>query len=35
MGKMAEAQAILDRLRPLDPREAEELAKVIAAASKR
>jgi superkiller protein 3 len=35
MGRMAEAQAILDRLRPLDPREAEELAKVIAAASKR
>ena len=35
MGKLAEAQAILDRLRPLDPREAEELAKVIAAASKR
>jgi cytochrome c-type biogenesis protein CcmH/NrfG len=35
MGKMAEARAILDRLRPLDPREAEELAKAIAAASKR
>jgi tetratricopeptide (TPR) repeat protein len=31
MGKMAEARAILDRLRPLDPREAEELAKAIAA----
>jgi cytochrome c-type biogenesis protein CcmH/NrfG len=35
MGKMAEARAILDRLRPLDPKEAEELAKVIAAASPR
>jgi cytochrome c-type biogenesis protein CcmH/NrfG len=30
MGKLAEAQAILERLRPLDPREAEVLAKAIA-----
>jgi tetratricopeptide (TPR) repeat protein len=35
MGKLAEAQAVLDRLRPLDPKEAEELAKAIAAANKR
>jgi len=34
MGKMADAQAILDRLRPLDQKGAEELAKVIAAAKR-
>jgi tetratricopeptide (TPR) repeat protein len=35
MGRLADAQGILDRLRPLDPKEAEELAKAIAAATKR
>jgi tetratricopeptide (TPR) repeat protein len=35
MGKIVEAQAVLDRLRPLDPKEAEELAQAIAAAAKR
>lgn len=34
MGKMADAQTILDRLRPLDQKGAEELAKVIAAAKR-
>jgi len=34
MGKMADAQAILDRLRPLDQKGAEELARVIAAAKR-
>ena len=34
MGRMADAQKVLDRLRPLDPKEAEELAKAIAAAKR-
>ena len=35
MGRIADAQAVLDRLRPIDPKEAEELAQAIATASKR
>ncbi len=35
MGRLPDARAVLDRLRSLDPKEAEELAKAIAAASKR
>jgi tetratricopeptide (TPR) repeat protein len=34
MGRIADAQAVLDRLRPLDPKEAEELAKAIAASKR-
>lgn len=34
MGKLADAQTVLDRLRPLDQKGAEELAKVIAAAKR-
>jgi len=35
MGRLTEAREILARLRPLDPREAEELAQAIARATKR
>ena len=35
MGKLDEARAVLDRLRPLDPREAESLAQAIASATTR
>jgi tetratricopeptide (TPR) repeat protein len=34
MGRLADAQAVLERLRPLDPKEAEELAKAIAASKR-
>lgn len=33
MGKIDEAKAVLDRLRPLDPKEAEALAQAISAAT--
>ena len=35
MGRLSEAKAILARLRPLDPREADELAAAIARAERR
>ena len=34
IGRLDEAKAVLDRLRPLDPAEADELAEVIARAGK-
>jgi tetratricopeptide (TPR) repeat protein len=33
MGKLEEARAVLDRLRPLDPKEAETLAQAISSAT--
>lgn len=35
LGRLDDARAVLGRLRPLDPREADELAEAIARASKR
>ena len=35
MGRLDEARAVLARLRPLDPREAEELDEAIAKAARR
>jgi tetratricopeptide (TPR) repeat protein len=35
MGKLDEARTVLDRLRPLDPKEAETLAQAIASATTR
>jgi Flp pilus assembly protein TadD len=35
MGRLDDARAVLARLRPLDPREAEELAEAIARAPRR
>ena len=35
MGRIDEAKAVLGRLRPLDPREADELAQAIAQAARR
>lgn len=35
LGRLAEARAVLERLRPLDPKEAAELAQAIAKAAKR
>src|SRR5260370_547750 len=35
LGRLAEARAVLERLRRLDPREADELAQAIAKAAKR
>jgi Flp pilus assembly protein TadD len=35
MGRLDDARAVLSRLRPLDPREADELAEAIARAARR
>jgi hypothetical protein len=35
MGRLAEAREVLARLRPLDPKEADELAQAIAQAAQR
>ncbi len=35
LGRLAEAREVLERLRPLDPKEAAELAQAIAKAAKR